>query len=142
MILPRASSILVEWLFLLGTLAALATVARSLHAPRRRHLPVLALVVALWSIAFWQFRIRTGFGVAVFGGASHWIATAAEAKTDSQAAAILREVLLSSNYGVDAAEVAVLRREDPAERRRLFDLLARVVPWDHWKATFAARRDG
>lgn len=138
MILPREISIVTEWLFLFGTAAWIASVPVLI---RRRPKMLIALTV-VWALALWQFRIRTGFGVLVLGGANHWVDRAAGTGTDREAAAILRTVLLSSNYGVNAAETAVLRRKDARERKRLFRLLAQVAPWENWRAIFAARAEG
>ena len=137
MIFPRNISIVVEWLFLFGTFASIAAIFVLI----RRRPKMLLVLTVLWALAFWQFRIRTGAEVLVLGGAHHWVDRAADAGTDREAAAILRAVLLSSNYGVNAAETAVLRRQDTGERRRLFQLMAQTAPWENWRATFAARAE-
>lgn len=138
MILPRSESIIVEWTFLAGsvlTLLALAIVGWSKQRVRGSRVAWLLVIALAWVSAFVFVRSHTGLGVLVLGGANQWVAKAAAAP-DEQAAHILSEVIRSSNYGVDAAERAVLQRPIKFERIRLFILLATVAPNESWRQRY------
>lgn len=138
MILPRSESIIVEWTFMVGsilTLLALAIIGWSRQRVRGPRIAFLLVIALAWVSAFVFVRSHTGLGVLVLGGADVWVAKAAAAP-DDQAANILSGVIRSSNYGVDAAERAVLQRPLESERIRLFILLATVAPNDSWRQRY------
>ena len=124
MILPRSTSIIVEWTFILASFAALVYAIVTIAQPTKRRLVTLAFVLIAWTLAFSFVRVRTGLGILVLHGADHWVANAAETPDDGEATKILGTVLASSHYGIDAAKAAVGRRSNPVERARLFRLLA------------------
>lgn len=146
MILPRSTSIIVEWVFVAGSLVAVPVVAVAIlrSAQQNTRLPVcvgriaVALAVFLvWVAAFAFVQTHTGLGILIFRGSDHWVAKAAGVPND-EAAHILLEVIQSSNYGVDAADAAVRRLPSPREQARLFTLLASVAP-SNWRVKYLLR---
>ncbi len=143
MILPRSESIIVEWAFLVGSVATvvvLALAVRSklsgaINSARRSHVAFALLTALGWVSAFVFVRTHTGLGVLLLGGADYWVGRAAAAP-DEEARQILAEVVGSSNYGVDAARAAVMRRPKSSERVRLFVLLANVAPTGSWRQRY------
>ena len=100
---------------------------------RRSKVHRLASVVAvllLLPLGLWVQR-HTDLGVFALGGSSYWARKAARS-ADAEAIQDLNVILSATQYGVNAAERAVLEIHSREQRRRLFSLLAERAPTQEW----------
>jgi hypothetical protein len=91
-------------------------------------------VLLLLPLGIWV-QHHTDLGVFALGGSSFWIHRAAESP-DAEAIQDLNLVLSATQYGVNAAEEAVLEVGTRQQRRRLFLLLAERAPTERWAARY------
>ena len=110
---------------------ALWSLSLLLAGPRALRLAGLQNLIALAGLTGWS-RYYTDIGVLALGGAGHWVAEAANAETVAHKRAYLRSVLSATQYGVNAAENAVLEHP-PSVQAELFTLLAELVGPPHWR---------